>query len=111
MVEWLFDAIVLVGMFVFFSFGFVDLFVGVGIVVLIGGAIVFGFVALVCYLWLRCVGCFEIFVVCICLVVRACWLFVHLLGILFVGFLVVIWVLEGFNLVVIVKLVGFDLVL
>ena len=107
--ERLLDAVVLAVMFVVLSLGLADSPAGTGTVALIGGAIVLGFVALAAYVWLRRSGRFERFAATIRPVARGLKLFAHPSGIPLFALSVVIWALEGLNLVVIAQSIGIDL--
>lgn len=104
--ERLLDAVVLAGMFVVLSFGLADSPAGRGTAALIAGALLLGFATLALYLWLRRGGRFERFAAKIRPVARGLRLFAHPSGIPLVGVSVVIWMLEGLNLVVIARSVG-----
>jgi uncharacterized protein (TIRG00374 family) len=107
--ERLLDAVVLAGVFVVLSLGLADSPAGAGTAAVIGAGIVLGFVALAVYLWLRRSGRFERFAATIRPVARALRLFAHPSGIPIVGLSVLIWALEGMNLVVIAQSVGVSL--
>ncbi|MBE2317437.1 flippase-like domain-containing protein [Solirubrobacter sp. CPCC 204708] len=107
--ERLLDAVVLAGMFIVLSFGLADSPTGPGTAALFGAVILAGFAALFVYLRLRRSGRFERFAATIRPVARGLRLFAHPSGLPLVGLSILIWVVEGLNLIVIVQSIGLSL--
>jgi uncharacterized protein (TIRG00374 family) len=104
--ERLLDAVTLAALFVVLSLGLADSPAGTGTAALVGGALVLGFAALFLYIWLRRSGHFERFAATIRPVARALRLFAHPSGVPMIGLSLLIWALDGVNLVVIARSVG-----
>jgi uncharacterized membrane protein YbhN (UPF0104 family) len=108
--ERLLDAVVLAVLFVVLSgLGLADSPASVTAVAIVGGAVLLGFAALSCYLWLRRRGRFESFAATVRPVARASKLFAHRGGAALAALSVVIWIVEGLNLVAIASSVGLSM--
>jgi uncharacterized protein (TIRG00374 family) len=90
-------------MFVVLSLGLADSPAGTGPTAAIGGALVLAFGALAATSWLRRSGRFERFAAKVRPVARALRLFAHPSGIPLFAVSVLIWTMEGLNLVVIAR--------